>query len=92
MWASWGIAAVALAGAAFMLRFLIALLREGAPSVSYCVVPVTRGTGEQVVKPMSLDEVEDEWRVSPMKPAATVVQSRLTLVSGLVRLTIVNPR
>ena len=78
MWASWGIAAVALAGAAFMLRFLIALLGEGAPSVSYCVVPVTRGTEKQILKPMSLDDVEDEWHVSPRKPAAKVVQSRLT--------------
>jgi hypothetical protein len=75
MWASWGIAVVALAGAAFMLRFLIALLREGAPSVSYCVVPVTRGTEEQILKPMSVD---DEWRVSPREPAAKVVQTRLT--------------
>jgi hypothetical protein len=40
MWASLVIAAVALAGAAFMLRFLIALLRDRAPSVCYCVVPV----------------------------------------------------
>jgi hypothetical protein len=42
MWAGWGIAAIALAAAAFMLRFLIALLREGAPSVCYWVVPVRR--------------------------------------------------
>jgi hypothetical protein len=78
MWASWGITAVALAGAAFMLRFLIALLREGAPSVSYCVVPVARVTEKQILKPMNLDDVEDEWQVSPRKLGATVVQSRLT--------------
>ena len=35
MWAAWVIAAIALAGAAFMLRFMMALLREGAPSVCY---------------------------------------------------------
>ena len=58
-----------------MFRFLIALLREGAPSVSYCVVPVTRATEEQILKPMSLDNVEAEWHVSPSKRAATVVQS-----------------
>ncbi len=40
MWAAWIVAAIALAGAAFMLRFLIALLGEGAPSVCYEVVPV----------------------------------------------------
>jgi hypothetical protein len=34
-----GIAAIALAGITFMLRFLIALLREGPPSVCYWVVP-----------------------------------------------------
>jgi hypothetical protein len=35
MWASWVDAAIALAAATFMLRFLIALLREGAPAVCY---------------------------------------------------------
>ena len=39
---AWVIAAIALAGAGFMLRFLIALLREGAPSACYWVVPVRR--------------------------------------------------
>src|SRR5258708_3771614 len=34
------VAGIALAAAAFMLRFLIALLREGAPSVCYWVVPL----------------------------------------------------
>ncbi len=42
MWAAWVVAAIALAAAAFMLRFLMALLREGAPSVCYWVVPVRR--------------------------------------------------
>ncbi|MFZ0298167.1 MAG: hypothetical protein WAM13_07445 [Candidatus Sulfotelmatobacter sp.] len=42
MWATWVVAGVALAGVAFMLRFLTALLREGAPSVSYRVVMVGR--------------------------------------------------
>jgi hypothetical protein len=42
MWAAWMVAAVALAGVAFMLRFLAALLREGAPSVCYRVVMVDR--------------------------------------------------
>src|ERR1700730_11568292 len=40
MWPAWVIAAIALAGAAVMFRFLMALLREGAPSVCYWVVPV----------------------------------------------------
>ena len=42
MWAAWVVAAIGLAAAAFMLRFLIALLRESAPSVCYWVVPVRR--------------------------------------------------
>jgi hypothetical protein len=42
MLAAWVLAAIALAAIAFMLSFLIALLRESAPSVSYWVVPVRR--------------------------------------------------
>jgi hypothetical protein len=40
MWPAWVVAAIALAAATFMLRFLIALLREGAPTVCYWIVPV----------------------------------------------------
>jgi hypothetical protein len=39
---AWVVAAIALAGVAFMLRFLKALLREGTPSVYYRIVPVLR--------------------------------------------------
>jgi hypothetical protein len=39
MWAAWVIAGIALAGVAFMLRFLIALVREGAPSICCWVMP-----------------------------------------------------
>ena len=42
MWAAWAVAAIALAATAFMLRFLIALLSENAPSVCYWLVPVRR--------------------------------------------------
>ena len=42
MWAAWIVAAIALAATVFMLMFLIALLRESAPSVCYWVVPVCR--------------------------------------------------
>jgi hypothetical protein len=48
MWAAWVIAAIALAAAAFMLRFLVALLRESAPSVCYWVVPVRREPEKEV--------------------------------------------
>jgi hypothetical protein len=40
MWAAWAVAAIAFAATAFMLRFLIALLRESAPSVCYWLVAV----------------------------------------------------
>jgi hypothetical protein len=40
MWAALMVSAVALAGAAFMLTFLVALLREGAPSAWYWIIPV----------------------------------------------------
>lgn len=42
MWAASVVAAIALAATAFMLRFLIALLRESAPSVCYWLVAVRR--------------------------------------------------
>jgi hypothetical protein len=43
MWAPCLVAGIALSAVAFMLRFLVALLREGAPSVCYWVAPVRRG-------------------------------------------------
>jgi hypothetical protein len=42
MWAAWVVAAIALAATAFMLGFLMALLRESAPSVCYWLVAVRR--------------------------------------------------
>jgi hypothetical protein len=42
MGAAWLVAAIGFGGAVFMLRFLLALLREGAPSVCCWVVPVRR--------------------------------------------------
>ncbi len=44
MWETWIVAAIALAAAAFMLKFLIALLSEGAPAVCYWVVAVRTET------------------------------------------------
>lgn len=40
MWVAWIVAAIALTGAAFMLRVLVAFLGEHEPSVCYWVVPV----------------------------------------------------
>jgi hypothetical protein len=42
MWAAGVVAAIAFAGVAFMLRFLMALLLESAPSICSWVVPVRR--------------------------------------------------
>ena len=42
MWAAWVVEPIALAATAFMLRFLIALLRESPPSVCYWLVAVRR--------------------------------------------------
>ena len=53
MWATWVVAAIALAATAFMLTFLIALLREGAPSVCYWVVPVRREPKRELVEILS---------------------------------------
>jgi hypothetical protein len=47
MWAAWVVAAIALAATAFLLRFLIALLRESAPPVCYWLVPVRREPGKK---------------------------------------------
>lgn len=59
MGTGWVFAAIALAGAGFMLRFLIALLREGAPSVCYWVIP-RREPRECLEKQEGLD-VDHDW-------------------------------
>jgi hypothetical protein len=62
MWAALMVAAVALAGVAFMLRFLVALLREAAPSVCYWVVPVRPGPVRESLTTLSCDRVGGKWR------------------------------
>jgi SNF family Na+-dependent transporter len=42
MWAAFALVVIACGGTAFMVRFLIALLREGSPSLCYWVIPVVR--------------------------------------------------
>jgi hypothetical protein len=39
MWLTFALVAITCSGTMFMIRFLIALLREGAPSVCYWVIP-----------------------------------------------------
>jgi hypothetical protein len=72
MWAGWVVAAIALAGAAFMLRFLIALLREGAPSVCYCVVPVFPDPEREALKGLNRSRLEDDWPAVSGQPAVAV--------------------
>ena len=50
MWSALVVAAIGLAAAAFMLRFLLALLREGAPSVCYWVIPSVAGDEEETAQ------------------------------------------
>jgi hypothetical protein len=64
MWATWIVAAIALAAATFMLRFLVALLREGAPSVCCWVVPVRRGSQSETLGAARENYVDDEFRAS----------------------------
>jgi hypothetical protein len=65
MWAAWLVAAIDLAALAFMVRFLTALLREGAASVCYWVVPV-RGEPEKYVplKTLRIIYFDDDCRTT----------------------------
>jgi hypothetical protein len=67
MWAAWIVAAVALTGAAFMLRVLIAFLGERAPSVCYWVVPV-RAEPLREVGAWSAEYVEDDCETAECNP------------------------
>jgi hypothetical protein len=67
MWAAWIVAAIALAGAAFMLRVLIAFLGERAPSVCYWVVSARTETLREVVGAWSDEYVEEEYRTEECK-------------------------
>jgi len=60
MWAAFVVAAVAMAGTAFMLTFLIALLREGAPSVCFSVVPACPRPPRGDIEALSGDDVRDK--------------------------------
>ncbi len=65
MWAASVFVAIAFAGAGFMLWFLIGLLGEGAPSVSYWVVPAVLTPGVRMAADRgnlmhALDEGGDE--------------------------------
>ena len=63
MWAAWVVEPIALAATAFMVRFLIALLRESAPSVCYWLVPV-RGEPEKGLRILRGIRFEDDCRAT----------------------------
>jgi hypothetical protein len=76
MWATWVVAAIALAAAAFMLRFLVALLRESASSFRDWPLPVHRRTGTAVVEPLRNNHVEANRRgFSQLHPMLITIQS-----------------
>jgi hypothetical protein len=83
MWATGVVAAIALAAAAFMLTFLIALLREGAPSLCYWVVPVRREPKRELVEILSSNCMDDGgWAIS-QPPAALPTRDRFPAVRPL---------
>jgi hypothetical protein len=69
MWAAWVIAAIACGAAAFMVRFLVALLRESAPSVCYWVAPVARGSERVSAQAFGEDENEEKRRATSWQAA-----------------------
>jgi hypothetical protein len=62
MWIAWVVAAIALAAAVFMFRFLVALVHEVSPSVGVWIVPVPRGPQGRVFDSASANYVEDDRR------------------------------
>jgi hypothetical protein len=83
MWVTWVVAAIALAAAAFMLTFLIALLRESAPSVCYWVVPVRREPERELVEILSSKRMDDgHWAISEL-PTALPAHDRFPAVRPL---------
>jgi len=82
MWATLVVGTVVLAGVAFLLRFLLAMLREDAPSVCYWVVPVRRAREREMLEVLSSDDVEDDWPAAG-QPAVALGESPATKPSGI---------
>ncbi len=74
MFTAWVVAAIGFGAAVFMFGFLIALLREGAPSACYWVVPVRRKPKSQIVEVLSGNFMEDDWRTFSGQPAVVAAQ------------------
>lgn len=61
------VAAIGFAAVVFMLRFLIALLREAPPAVCYWVVPVRQNPERTVLQCWSGNYVDDDCRQEAWK-------------------------
>ena len=55
-------------GTAFMVRFLIALLREGSPSVCYWVIPVAPAEGVERAQEVFETGLEFDFRILHGRP------------------------
>jgi len=68
MWVAVAFVAIALTGTGFMSWFLLALLRESAPSTWYWIVPIHRELERGGLEVLSGGEVDDDGRVTEGKP------------------------
>jgi len=69
MWLAYALLAITCAGTVFMMRFLIALLREGSPSVCYWVIPSLARKGEEPEQRDSEADFESDIRNLDLKAA-----------------------
>jgi hypothetical protein len=53
MWLAVTFAAIVLTGTVFLVWFLVGLLREGAPSTCYWIVPIRREQEKEIFEPRS---------------------------------------
>jgi hypothetical protein len=67
MWAAFVPVVIACVGTAFMVRFLIAVLREGPPSVCYWVIPVVAAEEERAQEVFETG-LEFDFRISHGRP------------------------
>ena len=68
MWAAFALVVIACGGTAFMVRFFIALLREGSPSVCCWVIPVVAAEGEERAQEVFETGLEFDVRISHGRP------------------------
>ena len=64
MWAAFALVIIACGGTAFMVRFLIGLLREGSPSMCYWVIPVVAAEDKEQAQEVFDTGLEFDVRIS----------------------------